>query len=83
MKINGIEVVGNKFAFDGCHKIYVLEDMEDIEDMKNKGYNENDMYDIKDIEKIYNLSCELRFIHNWKLTKTYVSQFEKAIFEHE
>lgn len=39
MKINNVEVVGNKFAYDGCHKIYIIEDMEDeqkamIVDMK-------------------------------------------------
>ena len=82
MKINGKQVIGNKFAYDGCHKIYILEDKEDIEDMKNKGYNENDIHDIKDIEKIYKSSCSLRFIENWKLTKTYVSQFENARFEY-
>lgn len=82
MKINGKQVIGNKFAYDGCHKIYILEDKEDIEDIKNKGYNENDIFDIKDIEKIYNSSCSLRFIYNWKLTKTYVSQCENARFEY-
>ena len=25
IKINGIEVVGDYFAYDGCHKIYILE----------------------------------------------------------
>ena len=82
MKINGKQVIGNKFAYDGCHKIYILEDKEDIEDIKNKGYNENDVYNIEAIETIYNLSCDLRFIYNWKLTKTYVRQFENAIFEY-
>ena len=82
MKINGKQVIGNKFAYDGCHKIYILEDKEDLEDIKNKGYNENDVYNIEDIEKIYNNSCSLRFIYNWKLTKTYVSQCENARFEY-
>lgn len=26
MKINNIEVIGKKFAYDNCHKIYVIED---------------------------------------------------------
>lgn len=25
MRINGIQVVGNSFAYDGCHKIYIIE----------------------------------------------------------
>ena len=29
IKINGIEVVGDYFAYDGCHKIYILEDEKD------------------------------------------------------
>ena len=24
MKINNVEVIGNRFAYDGCHKIYVI-----------------------------------------------------------
>lgn len=78
MKINKELVLGNKFAYDGCHKIYIIEDNEDLEQALSYEYN---IYDIKDIEDIYNYSCELRFIHNWKLTKTYVSQFENARFE--
>lgn len=77
MKINGIEVKGNKFAYDGCHKIYVIEDVED-EKMAKDGYK---IYPIEALEEIYRRSCSLRFIHNWKLTKTYVAQFEEAIFE--
>lgn len=81
--INGIEVVGNKFAYDGCHKIYIIEDNEDIEKAKSYGYNENDIFDIKEIENIYNNSCSLRFIENWKSNKTYVAQFENASFKYE
>ena len=29
MKINNVEVIGNRFAYDGCHKIYVIENQED------------------------------------------------------
>lgn len=79
MKINGEIVNGNKFAYDGCHKIYIIEDLEDEKQALNYDYN---IYDIKDLEDTFNYSCPLRFIHNWKLTKTYVSQFENARFEY-
>ena len=36
---------------------------------------------IKNIEKVYCSSCELRFIDNWKLTKVYAKQGEFAEFE--
>lgn len=78
MKINGIEVVTNgKFAYDGCHKIYIIEDEENEEEA-------SDGYKILPIEKLketYENSCELKFIHNWNLDKTYVAQFEEAVFE--
>lgn len=38
MKINNVEVVGNKFAYDGCHKIYIIEDMEDEQKAIDCGY---------------------------------------------
>ena len=78
MKINNIEVVGNKFAYDGCHKIYIIEDEQDEQKARECGYK---ILDISQLTKTYECSCELRFIHNWKLTKTYVAQFENATFE--
>lgn len=78
MKINGIEVVGKEFAYDGCHKIYVIEDEEDRNKAISYGY---DIYMIEDLQMIYENSCPLRFVHNWKLTQTYVAQDESAIFE--
>lgn len=29
MKINNKEVIGKQFAYDGCHKIYIIEDLQD------------------------------------------------------
>jgi hypothetical protein len=78
MKINNVEVVGNKFAYDGCHKIYIIEDEQDEQKAIDCGY---EILDISKLVNTYKYSCELRFIHNWKLTKTYVAQFENATFE--
>lgn len=77
MKINGIEVLGEKFAYDGCHKIYVIEDKDDEIDAEAHGYV---IFPIEKLPIAYYNSCSLRFIHNWKLDKTYVPQFEDAIF---
>ena len=30
MKINWKEVLGTKFDYDGCHKIYIIEDDKDL-----------------------------------------------------
>jgi hypothetical protein len=75
MKINGTEVIGDKFFFDGCHKIYIIEDSEDIETMETKNWTEEDIYPIDELEEIYHDSCSLRFISNCKLDKSYVGQF--------
>lgn len=80
MKINGIETNAEAFAYDGCHKIYILENDKDLENALNIGYA---IMPINMLEEIYNKSCELRFINNWKLNKTYAAQFENAVFESE
>ena len=79
MKINGQLVIGNKFAYDRCHKIYICEDENDIKMAKEYGY---DIYDIKDIKHYYATSCPLRFINNWKLDKCYAEQFEIPEFKY-
>ena len=77
MKINNMEVIGKSFAYDNCHKIYIIEDEEDLKQAQEIGYN---ILDIEDIKKTYEDSCSLRFISNWKLNKNYVNQFENAEF---
>ena len=78
MKINNVEVVGNKFAYDGCHKIYIIEDTEDEQKAIDCGY---EILNISDLIDTYRNSCELRFVRNWKLDKLYVGQYEIAVFE--
>lgn len=79
MKVNGIEIIGSKFAYDGCHKIYIIEDEVDERKALELGY---DIFAIDELEDTWNNSCELRFIRNWKLNKDYVKQFENATFEY-
>ena len=76
--VNGKPIEGTKFAFDGCHKFYIIEDERDEAEAIQLGY---DLYCICKLEEYYNNSCSLRFINNWKLDKTYALQCEKAIFE--
>lgn len=79
MKVNGIEIIGSKFAYDGCHKIYIIEDEVDERKALKLGY---DIFTIDELEDTWNNSCELRFISNWKLNKYYVKQLENATFEY-
>lgn len=78
MKVNGKEIKGKGIAYDGCHKIYIIEDEKDEQEAYNMGY---ELYILDILEKIYNTSCPLRFISSWKLDKSYVKQCEEAIFE--
>lgn len=78
MTINNEPVKHNgTFAYDGCHKIYIIEDTQDRADAIDLGYK---IWHIDDLEDAYNTSCPLKFISNWKLTITYAEQGEDAIF---
>lgn len=62
MKINGKEITAKAFAFDGCHKIYLVETVEDDETLREYGY---DIYEISGIKQAYEDSCSLRFIQTF------------------
>lgn len=79
MKINGELITAKYFAYDGCHKIYILEDEGDIDQAKEYNYK---IYNIDIIEDCYANSCPLRFIQNWKLNKNIVPQCKDATFEY-
>ena len=57
-------------AFDGCHKIYICMDDEQVSQMRGYGYGENDSYLITDqseswltvVQGWYEKSCGLKFI---------------------
>jgi hypothetical protein len=76
MKINGIEIDSQEFAYDGCHKIYLIETEADKTEAKEGGY---EILPIEELEDTFNSSCGLEFISTWSL-ETIVPQFEKAEF---
>lgn len=78
MKINSIEITQKIFAYDGCHKIYLLNSDDDKKEALDLGYY---ILPINQIEEVYLNSCELRFINTWNNLQTVVGQFEKAVFE--
>ena len=82
MKINGKEVTAKKFAFEGCHKIYIIDTPEEEAQALKYGY---DIYPIEEIKQAYKGSCSLKFISNWPMNDddfvSYVAQFEGATFE--
>lgn len=79
MKVNGKEIVGKFFAYEGCHKMYVCETQKDIDEVNaTDGYY---LVPIDQLPHVWEISCPLRFIYNWGLDKVYVKQFEQAVFE--
>lgn len=79
--INGEEVIGNTFVYDGCHKLYVIETEADRQQATEIGYieegdDEAKEYPISELEQYYLDSCPLRFIHPFSLPddRDYVKQ---------
>lgn len=55
-----------KFAYDGCHKIYLIESEEQEKEAKSYRYN---ILPIEELLNTYEDSCSLRFINFWDLSK--------------
>lgn len=66
-----------KVAYDGCHKIYICKDEEDINEATEIGYK---IHDISELEKLYKGSCPLVFISDWKSLDHYIPQCAEAEF---
>lgn len=81
MKVNGKTITATRFAFDGCHKIYLLEDDDQENHAREIGY---DIRPIAELKSAYDSSCSLKFISSWGLGTgiwiDYVGQFKKANF---
>ena len=78
MKINNIEISAKHFAYDGCHKIYLIETMEQYWDAQSSEYT---VLHISKLKKTFEDSCGLRFISSWDLSKSnIVDQCEEAEF---
>lgn len=76
MRINGIEITAKEFAYDGCHKIYLIESQEERDEAESYGYK---IYPINEIADKFDNSCSLRFIETWTDYKKIVSQFEECV----
>jgi hypothetical protein len=78
MMIGRYKIKSEWFAYDGCHKIYLLESEQDRKDAIELDYI---IMPISELIGAYEDSCSLRFINNWQLNKTYAPQFKDAKFK--
>lgn len=65
-KVKEMAPEATQFAWDSCHKIYIIENQEELVEAKNVGY---EILDIKNLETAWEKSCELKFINFWNLDK--------------
>lgn len=78
MKINGQKITAEQFAYDGCHKIYLINTAKDKKELTGLGYK---LFPIKELEETFKKSCSLRFISNADLQGEHiVDWFEVAKF---
>lgn len=64
------------FAYDGCHKIYLIENNDEIKEATEYGY---ELLPIRLLKETYENSCDLKFVNYWNLSKvphSLVPQFE-------
>lgn len=77
LHINGEPVDATEFAYDGCHKIYLIDGPEDRQEMLDDGYGEC-IFPISELPDVWDRSCGLKFINSADLKRRYVEQFEDA-----
>ena len=70
----------SSFAWDGCHKIYIIENDEDDAVMRALDY---DIYLIKNLDEAWDSSCSLRFISSVDFSKSFIDQSGKVMDEKE
>jgi hypothetical protein len=85
IKINDVEIDENitEFAFDGCHKIYLITSENGKQDLKSVGWEDSDFLPMEKLEETFYNSCGLRFINldRTKDFETVVPQCEdKVVF---
>jgi hypothetical protein len=76
--INGEQVTAKEFAWDTCHKIYLINTPEDRKQLLEYEY---DLFPIEDLKECYENSCGLRFISNGDLQHSPSEQGNNAIIK--
>lgn len=81
--INGKEFTATEFFYDGCHKIYLVDNEDGRRQMFSAGWDEGDVYPIEELPTVWVNTCPLRFINSadFLMGTRYVDQCETARFE--
>lgn len=62
LRINGKRVKATHFAYDGCHKIYLIGSATDMAEMMGYGYTGSAIQPVSKLPQTWEDSCFLRFI---------------------
>jgi hypothetical protein len=63
-KVEAIEASDLRLAFDGCHKIYLIQSQAEADDAEQYGYG---IYDAAMIRTLIASSCFLVYVHAWDI----------------
>jgi hypothetical protein len=80
LHINGKAVPATEFAYDGCHKIYLIFTPEQREELSGYGYGKDEgtaILPVSELPRVWAESCGLKFISAADLSTHYVSQFDE------
>jgi hypothetical protein len=61
-RLDLIEKSGWPIAWDGCHKLYFLQDKGRVADARETGY---EVFPSTELRRLWKCSCSLRFIYRW------------------
>ena len=81
-KLAAIEAqVDLQIAYDGCHKMYLVENEEQADNAIETGYR---LYAATEVRTLWEESCALRFINRWALLDgQWTNEFTIEQFEDE
>lgn len=71
VEINDTRIWADEFAWDGCHKLYIVTDQESRDQLEGYGY---DFFNIAELQECWDSSCMLKFISDASLNCNYINQ---------
>ena len=74
VEIEGMRFASTHFAYDGCHKIYLLSYWRDGREQTEAEAMGYEIHPVEELRDTYEASCPLRFIQCWSLVCTPVPQ---------
>jgi hypothetical protein len=77
LTINDQVIEATEFAYDGCHKIYLIIWGGDRDLMLDCGYTADHIHPIEELPEVWADTCPLRFISSADLSAHYIEQCDE------